>query len=113
MRINRQNAIRLWEERYGFQHFAHDFHGNWMCKEGYGDPNYFIVYWGQRIYCGWNIHHILPIASGGTNHKENLICTNIVTNETADDKTTFWIDNSLYQVQRTPNGDGYEIYKLK
>ncbi len=113
MRITRQNAIHLWEERYGMQRFVRDFHGNLMCKEGYGDPNYFIAYWGHRVYCGWNIHHILPIASGGTNHKENLICTNIATNEIAEDKTTFWIDDSLYQVQRTPSGNGHRIYKIR
>ena len=62
MKINKTNALRLWEERYGNKLFAEDFHGNLMCKEGYGDPDYRVYRWGKTIYCGWNIHHILPVA---------------------------------------------------
>ena len=57
-----------------------------MYRDAYGDPNYYIVRNGERIYCGWNIHHILPLARGGTDSSDNLICTNIITNELAADK---------------------------
>lgn len=113
MRINRKNALRFWEENFGQAQFAEDFHGNLMCREGYGDPDYFVYEWGQKIYCGWNIHHILPIALGGTNAKENLICTNIATNEEAEDKITFWIDDCLYQVKRIWGSDEHEICRIR
>ena len=68
MKINRKNAMRFWEEEFGDVRFAEDFHGNLMCKDGYGDPDYYVYdtdwsFAGQRskIYCGWNIHHILPL----------------------------------------------------
>ena len=80
MKINKCNALRFWEECYGSKQYAEDFHGNLMCKDGYGNNNFSVNYYGQEIYCGWNIHHILPSACGGTNAKSNLLCTNIATN---------------------------------
>ena len=71
---------------------------------------FFIKEDGEAIYCGWNIHHILPKNCGGTNAISNLTCTNIATNDEAADKITFWIDDCLYQVQRTCDGHG--IFQL-
>ncbi len=110
MKINRKNALKLWELRYGDREFVDDFHGYLMCRSGYGNPDFFVKRNGERIYCGWNIHHVLPKASGGTNVIDNLICTNIATNEEAADKITFWIDDCLYQVQRCDYG--YGIFQL-
>lgn len=120
MKINRKNAMRFWEEEFGDVRFAEDFHGNLMCKDGYGDPDYYVYdtdwsFAGQRskIYCGWNIHHILPLALGGTNDKDNLTCTNIATNDEAEDKITFWIDDCLYQVKRINGTSDHEIVRIK
>lgn len=74
------------------------------------NPDFFIKEDGEAIYCGWNIHHILPKNCGGTNAISNLTCTNIATNDEAADKITFWIDDCLYQVQRTCDGHG--IFQL-
>jgi len=106
MKINRKNALKLWEKCFGSKLYAEDFHGYLMCRDGYGDPDYYIYSNGERIYCGWNIHHIMPKAWGGTNAQSNLLCTNIATNEEAGDRITFWIDDSLYQVQRREEGHG-------
>ena len=57
MKINKYNALRFWEECYGSKQYAEDFHGNLMCKDGYGNNNFSVNYYGQEIYCGWNIHH--------------------------------------------------------
>ena len=81
MKICKSNALRLWDAYYGNVRFAEDFHGNLMCRDGYGNADYCVIRWGRTVYCGWNIHHILPIACGGTNEKQNLICTNIYTND--------------------------------
>ena len=112
MKICRANALRLWEENYGNARFAEDFHGNLMCRDAYGDEDFFVIRWGEKIYCGWNIHHIHPVCCGGTNEKHNLICTNIHTNEEAADKITYWIDDCLYQVQRIPGTREYQIFKI-
>ena len=111
MRINKKNALRLWEMCFGDNNFAEDFHGYLMCREGYGDPDYYVCDGKERIYCAWNIHHILPKTCGGTNAISNLICTNIATNDEAADKITFWIDDCLYQVKKTE--DGHDIFQIK
>lgn len=110
MLINKTYALKIWEMDYGNAEFAEDFHGNLMCRQAYGNRNFHIRRNGQTIYCGWNLHHILPKAAGGTNHMNNLLCTNIATNEEAADKNTFWIDDCLYQVKHTE--DGYDIFQL-
>ena len=112
MKINRTNAMQLWDEFFGDVEFAEDFHGNLMCRSAYGDPDYFVRRHGQAIYCGCNIHHTLPRTHGGTNAVENLICTNILTNESAADKITYWIDDSLYQVQRIFGSHRHQIVRL-
>ena len=112
MKISRYNALRLWEQFYGDEKYAEDFHGYLMCRDAYGDDEYYIVDQGTRIYCGWNIHHILPVALGGTNAVSNLICTNIATNTAAENKITFWIDDCLYQVKRIYGTHNYEIIEI-
>ncbi len=89
-----------------------DFHGSLMCRDAYGDEKYYIVDHGERIYCGWDIHHILPSAQGGTDVEDNLICTNISTNRCAGDKITFWIEDSQYQVRHTHGTNTHEIVRL-
>lgn len=112
MKINRTTAMQLWNEYYGDREYAEDFHGNLMCRSAYGDPDYFIRQRGQSIYCGWNIHHILPKTHGGTNSVKNLICTNILTNVAASDKITYWIDDTLYQVKKVYGSRHHEIVSL-
>ena len=81
MKISRSNALRLWERCYGNAKFAEDFHGYLMCKDAYGDDEYFVTDHGIRIYCGWNIHHVLPVALGGKHcfqsylHKHSNQCS--------------------------------------
>ena len=112
MKINKTNALHLWNQSFGNAEYVEDFHGNLMCRNAYGDKKYFITDHKKRIYCGWNVHHILPVSHGGTNAGSNLICTNIATNDAAEDKITFWIDESLYQVQRKYGTSEHEIVKL-
>lgn len=92
--------------------YAADFHGNLMCRDAYGDDDYFIVRHGRKVYCGWNVHHILPVSCGGTDEATNLICTNIVTNGEVKDKITYKLDDCLYQVNRVQNSNLHKIVKL-
>lgn len=113
MKINYKNAMKIWESYFGDAEVAEDFDGGLMYKEAYGDNQACEESDdGRIIHCGWNIHHILPKANGGTNVINNLICTNIITNEKAGDKTTFWIDDNHYQVQKDSYDGGYCIVKL-
>lgn len=112
MKICKKNALRLWKKYYGGAMYAEDFHGNLMCRNGYGNPAFYIIEDGERIYCGWNLHHILPRAFGGGNSISNLLCTNIATNEEAGDRITFWIEDCLYQVQKC-NSLEYRIVELR
>ena len=112
MRLTRKKAMDIWDQMYGDSKFAEDFHGNLMCRDGYGDDEFYILENGERIYCGWNLHHILPSALGGSNKVSNLICTNIATNEAAGDKITFWIDDELYQVHKDPESGSHIIVRL-
>jgi hypothetical protein len=113
LKITRANTLRLWEQFYGCKKYAEDFHGYLMCRDAYGNSDYYVMECGERIYCGWNLHHILPVAHGGTDAVSNLICTNIETNQAAGEQNTYWIDENLYHVRRIFGEGSYEIIKLK
>ena len=112
MVINRTNALKIWDETYGENAFiVKDFHGNFMCREGYGNKDFYIVLNDEKINCGWNIHHMKPKSLGGKNERDNLICTNFVTNTMAGNKTTYWIDGKKYQIKLNENKE-CEIWQL-
>lgn len=112
MKINYSTAMQLWENYFDNAMYAEDFHGSLMYRDAYGDNGFIVIDNGRRIYCGWNIHHILPKKFGGNNAIENLICTNIITNELAGNKTTYWIDDCLYQVRKIFESHIYEIVQI-
>lgn len=112
MKITRKNAMRLWFRHYGDAEYAEDFDGGLMYRDAYGNRNFFVWENGKKIYCGWNLHHILPISCGGTNAESNLICTNIITNDIAGDRVTYWIDKVLYQVKRVQGTSRHKIVRL-
>jgi hypothetical protein len=91
MKINKNNALKIWERDYGNAITVKDFSGNIMNKKDYGKPN---------NKHGWNIHHVKPKSLGGTNEKNNLVCTNIITNIAAGNKTTYKINSKIYQIKR-------------
>jgi len=64
MKIDHKNAMKLWAERFGKGVTeVKDRRGRIMVKTAFGDSN---------SDFGWNIHHINPLRTGGTNAKENL-----------------------------------------
>ena len=113
MKISKKNALELWEAMFGSSDYAEDFDGGLMYKYAYGDSDYFGYRSGHKVYCGWNIHHILPKACGGSNDISNLLCTNIITNEIAGDKVSYWIDDRLYQVKKIKGTHTYQIVRVK
>lgn len=108
--MTKQKAEEIWKDIYGDKKIVKDFHGNYMYFDAYGKDNYTKKINGVNINCGWNIDHILAKCRGGSSDKCNLIPTNIQTNRTKADKSTFKIDNDLYQVRKS--GEGYNINKL-
>jgi len=100
MKINKENALTLWEERYGGAVDVVDFTGRPINK---GDYNSRQQAKGKdsviRNY-GWNLHHILPQAQGGNDDKQNLEIVNIITNDEAEDKTSYVANDVEYQVKR-------------
>lgn len=114
MKLSSTVALKLWHKYYGDASWAEDFDGGIMYRDAYGNPNaYYLNEDGKKIYCGWNLHHILAVTKGGSNDVKNLICTNIITNEQAGDKTTYTLDNGTYQVRKIkgiPNA--YEIVQI-
>lgn len=128
MKIGKATALQFWDERYGSRKWVEDFDGGLMYRDAYNNrevwavrtfgnqyalsTNGYFVSDNQKIYCGWNLHHILPKANGGTNTKDNLICTNMITNDEAEDKTTFWINDRNYQVQWNKQTGLREIFRL-
>ena len=108
--MTKRKAEEIWKYIYGDKKIVKDFHGNYMYYDAYGKDNYAKNIGGVIIYCGWNIDHVLAKSRGGSSDKSNLISTNIQTNRAKADKSTFRIDNALYQVHK--KDDGYIINKL-
>lgn len=94
MNINKNNALSLWNSKYGKKtQIAKDYANRIMHKSAYGNKN---------SEYGWNIDHILPISKGGKNNNSNLICSHIKTNEEKANK---------YPVFKA-NGKTFEILKV-
>ena len=94
MEINRENAMRLWEQRYGKETRVNDFAGREMDKGAYDQR-------GSKY--GWNLDHILPKSRGGKDTESNLICCHILTNDEKADKFPCF----------TANGKRFEIVKVQ
>ncbi|MDR0637585.1 MAG: hypothetical protein LBG27_01560 [Spirochaetaceae bacterium] len=73
MKINHENAMKLWTERFGKGvEKAEDRRGRPMLKTAFGDE-------GSQY--GWNIHHQSPKRGGGTSAKENLEPVHFLTHQ--------------------------------
>lgn len=103
MDINRENAMTLWNERYGKALKVKDFAGREMAKGAYGDRN---------SEYGWNLDHILPQSQGGKDTPSNLICCHILTNDDKADKfPTFVANGKRFEILKVQNH--YEIKEIK
>ncbi|MBS1476924.1 MAG: hypothetical protein HP024_03135 [Acholeplasmatales bacterium] len=98
MKINKQNAMKLWRSRYGDDNDVCDYAGR---------PMFFLDYNNRESKYGWNIDHILPQDRNGADDAENLIICNIKTNDEKANKTTFEANNKKFQVKKIDGN--YEI----
>ena len=49
MKINKTNALHLWNQSFGNAEYVEDFHGNLMCRNAYGDKKYKIPTCTQHL----------------------------------------------------------------
>lgn len=99
MKINKQNAMKLWRERYGDNNDVCDYAGR---------PMFFLDYNNRNSKFGWNIDHIMPQDRNGTDDVDNLIICNIITNDEKANKTTFEANNRKFQVKKVEHE--YKIF---
>lgn len=89
-------SMSFWEKEFGDVEEAEDFAGYKILKCAYGQIN-------SRY--GWDIDHIQPLSKGGTDTDDNKQIVHVKTNDEKADKTTFIIDDRIYQVQKTSRSD--------
>lgn len=120
MEINKQTARKLWRERYGNRDMVQDFTGTWIHIDDYNfrDSRRQALD-GHYYNYGWNIHHMMPESKADcspkmkrkVSSKSNLEIVHIFTNDEAEDKTTFIINDTEYQVRSLKDGTGnYGIF---
>lgn len=115
MKINKENALRLWDIIYGEKDLAQDCFGTYIYREDFND------YTTKRLwkedqnhyYFGWNIDHILPTSKGGTDDNNNLEIMHFKNNQMKSDKIVFHINEKTYEVYRCKlSVDGYKGYGI-
>ncbi|WP_025755647.1 HNH endonuclease [Mycoplasmopsis cricetuli] len=100
MKINKKNALKLWDEIYGkTTQTSYDFAQRKINKSEYN----------TNSKNSWNIDHIFPLNLGGTDSKNNLQIVHYLTNNEKGDKVSFVANNSIFNVVKEKNG----IYKIK
>ena len=77
MEINKDTAMKLWNETYGKETKVHDYEGREIQKAAYGQT-------GSRY--AWDIDHIDPKSQGGTDRRDNLQIVHIKTNREKGDR---------------------------
>ena len=111
MEINKENAIKLWRSRYGNKDWIQDYNNRNSRRQSTSDGHYYNY--------GWNLHHMMPESKASCSpkmkrkvtSKSNLEIVHIFTNDEAEDKTTFIINDTEYQVRSLRDGSGnYGIF---
>ncbi len=116
MTINKDLAMKLWNDIYGDKRFVQDCFGTWMCRDAYsnevvsmkdhlGGPNYYDY--------SWNVDHIRPKSSfvneqeaDSYNNFELIHRQNNL--QKSDDYPHFQVNHKQYRVVKNLNG-GYGI----
>lgn len=103
MKLNHENAMKLWNERYGKANKVIDFAGREIDKGSYGNRN-------SRF--GWNLDHIVPQSNGGNDSESNLLICHILTNdEKSNHFPTFKANNKNFEIVKVD--EVYEIREIK
>lgn len=115
--ITEKIAMKLWKDCFGDEKFASDCFGTWMCRDGWGNDEYFTKRPGgdgkEHDY-SWNVDHIRP-KSNFKDEKDANFWGNFEPmsrghNEEKSDKYPgFSIDGYQYTVVK----DGYGGYGIE
>ena len=107
MEVNRNVAMKLWQDLYGDSLWAQDCFGTWMYRDDYGSydhpRNNRPHGTGKYFVYGWDVDHILPIKEfGGDEDKasfwNNLEPLHHTNNLAKADKTSFEIGGRFYEI---------------
>jgi hypothetical protein len=91
-----------WEDFFGEKLFAYDYSGRQIRKDAIGQDD--------NPFCP-TFDHILPIAKGGTNAKDNLLICSVLTNQEKSDRFPTWNANGkTFQAKRIKGKRG--VYKI-
>ena len=103
MTINRQAALRLWEERFKNRMAVKDLFGLPMKKDAFN----------QRGADGaWNIHHIVPKCEGGTDNDVNLIIISMDAHDQIGDRfPSYTVNSKVYDVRKIQGTQTYKIVR--
>ena len=116
MTVDKELAMKLWNDIYGNRRFVKDCFGTWMCRDAYsneavsmkdheGGPKYYDY--------SWNVDHIRPKSSFANEkdadflnnfepmHRQNNL-------QKSDNYPHFEVNNKKYNIVRNANG-GYGI----
>jgi hypothetical protein len=101
MDVNEQNSKKLWKEKYGEKLQVKDMFGNVMIFDNYNK---------RDAKGAWNIHHIKPIARGGSNEKKNLLIISIDSHDEINGRfPSFKIKGVVYDTVKNRHTGAYEI----
>ncbi|MDR0832128.1 MAG: hypothetical protein LBM99_04465 [Bacillales bacterium] len=101
MSVNRELALKLWNDVYGNNLWVTDCFGTWIYRDDYGDINTTRIRPngdGKRYNYGWNIDHIFPISRNGKDAMNNYEPMHHLNNKAKSDDLNFNINGKPYQV---------------
>ena len=116
MAIDKDLAMKLWDDIYPNKRFVRDCFGTWMCREAYSNEAVTMRdHFGSSKYYdySWNVDHIRPKSTFNSEreaddlnnlepiHRQNNLAK-------SDDYPHFEVNNKNYRVVRNPYG-GYGI----
>jgi CRISPR/Cas system Type II protein with McrA/HNH and RuvC-like nuclease domain len=91
--VSKMTYDEFWIHEFKNREYATDFAGRQIKRSEQGQDSEF----------GWSIDHILPLSLKSPDNITNLQITHFRTNQEKADKTTFKIDDILYQVKQVKN----------
>ncbi|MBN0919655.1 hypothetical protein [[Mycoplasma] gypis] len=104
MNIDKNEALKAWEDVFGSQEFANDFAGRQMQKSEYQNNN---------SEFGWMIDNLFPTSKN--NSQNALIILNIKTSTEKGSAGTFKANNRIFQIIKAQDKSAnlpYELFEI-
>ena len=101
--MNKEEALKLWDELYLEEEKAYDYASHPMKREDYENKD--------SLY-GWTIDLKQPVLTAGKTAINNFIPSSIVTKNIRENKTSFKIGKFLFEVRKGKIYGQYDIYDI-